>query len=164
MALTFRDESRINYPVFMLKSGDWELHDGLLFIGEQIVDDRNMEGASLGIRRMQTPHKNLYPLKKMVSSYNGILKQKSKYFIDSAGQPFSYEKTIYAQLKYLRIKRVEQKEVATLIWFREHNAPFTVPRPPEDGYIWAGVLHLHGLPWVLYEYSQEKLKDTRKKV
>ena len=164
MAITYRDIGRINYPVFLLPSSDWQLHDGILFFGDKILDDRNMEGATLGARRMQTAHKKLFIMKKMVTSYNGILKQNTKHFIDNAGQPFTYEKTIFAQLKYLRIKRVEQKEIATLIWFKEHNAPFTVPRPPEDGYLWAGVLHLHGLPWVLYEYSQEKLKDTRKKV
>ena len=164
MAITFKEAGHITYPVFVLNSGEWESHDGLLFLEGKILDDRNMEGTTLGARRMQTPQKGLYPMKKMLTSYNGILKQKTKYFIDNKGLPFRYEKTVYAQLKYLRIKRVVQKDVATLVWFREHNAPFTVPRPPEEGYLWAGVLHLHGLPWVLYEYSQEKLKDTRKKV
>lgn len=164
MAITFRDTAKIQYPVFLLGSGGWEYHDGILFLGEKILDDTNMEGDTLGARRMQTAHRDLYVLKKMVTSYNGILKQNTKHFIDNAGTPFTYEKTKFAQLKYIRIKRVEQKEVATLIWLKGHNAPFTVPRPPEDGYLWAGILHLHGLPWVLYEYSQEKLKDTRKKV
>ena len=64
----------------------------------------------------------------------------------------------------MKIKKVERKSYATLIWVKGHNAPFTVPRPPEDGNTWAGVLHLYGIPWMLYEYSDEKLKDTRRKV
>lgn len=165
MVITYRNiRTAVEYPVFLLPSGKWELHDGLLFIEDKIVDDRNKEGRTLGARRMQTAHKNILALKKMVTSYNGILKQSKKYFIDNVGTPFVYEKTRFATLKYLKIKRVEKKDVASLVWVQGHNTPFTVPRPPEDGMLWAGVLHLHGLPWVLYEYSEVKLKDTRKKV
>ena len=165
MVITYRNiRTAVEYPVFLLGAGHWELIDGLLLMDDKVIDDRNKEGKTLGARRMQTPHKPLFPLKKMVSSYNGILKQKTNYFIDNTGQPFYYEKTRFAQLKYLKIKRVEKKNVASLVWVQGHNTPFTVPRPPEDGMLWAGVLHLHGLPWVLYEYSETKLKDTRKKV
>ena len=165
MVITYRNlRTSVEYPVFLLPSGNWELHDGLLFLSDKIVDDKNKEGRTLGARRMQTAHKNILPLKKMIASYNGILKQKTKYFIDNLGRPFVYEKTRFAQLKYLRIKEVQLKDTATLIKVQGHNTPFTVPRPPEDGMLWAGVLHLHGLPWVLYEYSETKLKDTRKKV
>ncbi len=92
------------------------------------------------------------------------MKQSTPYFVDNKGVPFIYEKTVYAALKYMKIRKVERKKIATLIWVKGHNAPFTVPRPPEDGKSWAGILHLHGLPWMLYEYADEQLKDTRRKV
>ena len=165
MVITYRNiRTSVEYPVFLLPSGNWELHDGLLFLEDKIVDDRNKEGRTLGARRMQTAHKNLLQLKRMLTSDNGILKQSKKYFIEHTGKPFVYEKARFAQLKYLRIKRVEKKDIASLVWVQGHNTPFTVPRPPEDGMLWAGVLHLHGLPWVLYEYSEVKLKDSKKKV
>ena len=156
--------TEVDFPVFPLPTGDWEVIDGLLLLDDKVLDDKNMEGRTLGARRIQTPHKNIYQLKKMIASYNGILKQKSNYFIDNLGRPFYYHKKRFAQLKYLRIKRVEKKEVASLVWARGVKTPFTVPRPPEDNMLWAGVLHLQGLPWVLYEYSETKLKDTKKKV
>ena len=93
-----------------------------------------------------------------------ILKQSLKTFIDSNGTPFIYEKTLLCKLKYYKIRKVEQKDVASLIWCKDIKHPFTVPRPPEQGMTWAGVLHFHGLPWILYEYSEEKKKDTRRKV
>jgi hypothetical protein len=157
-------DSIIEYPVFLLPSGNWDVQDGLLILEDLVVDDKNKEGRTLGARRMQTAHKDVMPLKKMLTSYNGILKQKTRCFIDNVGVPFIYEKTKFVQLKYIKIKKVQQKDIATLIWVKGANAPFTVPRPPEEGYTWAGVLHLHGLPWVLYEYSETKLKDTRKKI
>jgi len=162
--ISYNNITKVDFPVFPLPSGDWEVIDGLLLLDDKILDDKNMVGKTLGARRMQTPHKNIYPLKKMIASYNGILKQKSNYFIDNLGRPFYYHKKRFAQLKYLKIKRVEKKEVASLVWVTGFNAPFTVLRPPEDGMFWAGVLHLQGLPWVLYEYSETKLKDTKKKV
>ena len=165
MVLTYNTlRKNIDYPVFLLPSGTWYLQDGLLILDELIIDDRNQEGKTLGARRMQTRHKDLHPIKKMIRSYNGILKQGTKYFIDNSGKPFMYEKTRFAKLIYIQIKRVEQKESASLIWLKGVKTPFTVPRPPEKGYSWAGILHLHGLPWVLYEYSETKLKDSRKKV
>ena len=164
MVITYKDIQKINFPVFILGSSKLENIDGLLFCDDLILDDTNQPGITLGSRRVQTPHENLYKLKRMISSYNGILKQRNKNFIDNLGQPFYYEKTKFVSLRYLKIKRVERKDKASLLWVQGCNSPFTVPRPPEDGYSWAGILHMRGYPWVLYEYSQTKLKDTRKKI
>ena len=164
MVIGFRSIPKITFPVFLLDSENWEEYDGILFLDNKVLDDRNQEGKTLGARRMQTPHKNLQELKYMVEYPNGLLKQRTKYFIDNSGRPFIYEKTTMLPLKYLKISKVELKDTATLIRVKGHNAPFTVPRPPEVGFTWAGILHVQGLPWMLYEYSETKLKDTRRKV
>ena len=164
MVIGFRSIPKITFPVFLLDSENWEEYDGILFLDNKVLDDRNQEGKTLGARRVQTPHKNLQELKYMVEYPNGLLKQRTKYFIDNSGRPFIYEKTTMLPLKYLKISKVELKDSATLIRVKGHNAPFTVPRPPEVGFTWAGILHVQGLPWMLYEYSETKLKDTRRKV
>ena len=164
MVITFRDFRKITFPVFVMESGNWEESDGLLFCEGQLVDDKNQMGATLGARRMQTPFKEKYKLKKAISAENGIIKQSSPYFVDNKGMPFVYNKEIMLPLKYYKITKVERKEYACTIRVKGHNAPFTVPRPPEAGNNWAGILHLHGVPWMLYEYSETKLKDTRRKV
>lgn len=164
MVIGFRSIPKITFPVFLLDSENWEEYDGILFLDNKVLDDRNQDGKTLGARRMQTPHKNLQELKYMVEYPNGLLKQRTKYFIDNSGRPFIYEKTTMLPLKYLKISKVELKDSATLIRVKGHNAPFTVPRPPEVGFTWAGILHVQGLPWMLYEYSETKLKDTRRKV
>ena len=46
----------------------------------------------------------------MITSFNGILKQNTKYFIDNEGKPFYYEKTRFARLKYLRINKNNEIE------------------------------------------------------
>lgn len=63
MILSFKDISRIKFPVYVLPSSNWQETDGLLFLDGKILDDRNMSGATLGIRRLQTPHKGVQPLK-----------------------------------------------------------------------------------------------------
>ena len=164
MIVTFRDFNKISFPAFLMGSGNWETRDGILSCDGQVVDDYNQMGSTIGARRMQTPFRDQYKLRKAVTAPNGLMKQTTPYFVDKKGKPFIYEKTIFAPLKYLKIKRVDRKDYATLIWVKGHNAPFTVPRPPDHEMAWAGILHLHGLPWMLYEYSETKLKDTRRKV
>ena len=163
MVITLRDTKKLKFPVYRIFSSDWEVADGLLFIEGQVADDRNMPGETLGIRRVQTPYKELYPLKKQINDLNGILKQPTNMFIDSAGRPFIYEKTKLCKLSYYRIRKIDRKETASVLWLKGITAPFIIPRPPEDGMQWAGILHYHGLPWILYEYSESKKPDTRRK-
>ena len=164
MVVTYKNINKVTFPVYKLPSGNWEKADGLLFLDGELVDDRNMPGDTLGIRRIQTPHKNLMPLNKQLQGLNGILKQDSHHYIDSQGIPFIYEKTLNCKLSYYKIRRVDRKGTASLLWLKGINFPITIPRPPESDQHWAGILHYQGLPWLLYEYSEEKKPDTRRKV
>ena len=150
--------------MYKIPHDNWSYSDGLLFLDDQLLDDKNMTGGTIGIRRVQTPFRDLFPLKKSLINHIGILKQTGNTFIDSQGDPFIYEKTLLCKLKYFKIRKVDRKGVASLLWVKGINFPFTIPRPPEDGRTWAGILHLHSIPWLLYEYSEVKLKDTRRKV
>ena len=161
---TYNDVLRVTFPVFQLPSDNWSCSDGLLFIENQIVDDRNMRGDSLGIRRLQTPHKNLLPLKRSLLNLTGVIKQNTSTFIDSNGFPFVYEKTIWCKLKYYKIRKIERKEIASVLWLHGVTAPSVIPRPPHGEMKWAGMIHFNDDPWLLYEYAEEKLKDSKRKV
>ena len=76
MIITYRNIDKVTFPIFNLPNGNWQLLDGLLFLDEYILDDKNMEGNSLGKRRLQTPHENLFELKKSLNSHVGIVKLK----------------------------------------------------------------------------------------
>jgi len=164
MVITYRTIKKVAFPVFILPSGDWYEKDGLLYTENRLIDDRNMPGDTLGKRRIQTPMRDILPLRKSLNSHIGIIKQTTRYFIDSKGRPFIYEKSRSCSLKYFKIKEVELKGTASILKVKGVSFPFVVPRPPTSGMTWAGILHLGSMPWLLYEYSGEKLRDTRRKV
>ena len=62
------DYDNIDFPVFVLHTDNIELIDGILWIENQVLDDKNMSGKTLGIRRLQSPMKSLYPLKYMLEN------------------------------------------------------------------------------------------------
>lgn len=151
---------KIRFPVYLLPIDNWKTTDGLLFLENKILDDKNMSGDSLGLRRLQTPHKEeLFPLKKCIGTLPALLKQDTKYFIDYNGTPFIYDKTKFCDLRYYRIKEIVRKGTASLLKARGIVQPFAIPRPPLPNMQWVGILHLHGLPWMLYEYSETKKPD-----
>ena len=164
MVIQYKNINKVRFPVYAMPSGNWHRQDGLLFLDGVILDDRNMSGDTLGIRRLQTPHKTIYPLKHQIDNFRGLIKSREKYFVDTNGTPFIYEKTQFCKLKYYKIKSVKQKEVASTLWLHGVKHPFVIPRPPAPEVRYAGVLHYGSLPWVLYEYSEEPKKDTRRKV
>ena len=67
----------------------------------QVLDDTNMKGNSLGMRRLQTPMTSIYPLKYMIKNIRSYLDHQGKYYIDSRGRWFRKIKTTKAELKYL---------------------------------------------------------------
>tara|TARA_R100001230_G_C5627283_1_gene135624 strand:+ start:282 stop:776 length:495 start_codon:yes stop_codon:yes gene_type:complete len=164
MVVTYKTINNITFPIFLLNSSNWEEQDGLLFVDDKLVDDKNMKGATLGLRRLQTGFKELYPLKASLNSHLGIIKQNVSTFIDNDGTPFIYEKSISCSLRYYRIRKVERKDVASVLWLKDISFPIKIPRPPLHEQKWAGMLHLKGIPWMLYEFSENKKDNTRRKV
>ena len=116
------------------------------------------------MRRLQTPHKNIFPLKQQIDNFRGIVKSKDKTFIDTNGTPFIYEKTEFCKLKYYRIKSVIQRDTCSLLKLDGVKQPFVIPRPPAEEMRYAGILHYGPMPWALYEYSEDRRDDTRRKV
>ena len=60
MVVTYRQFKNLDFPLFLLDSSNWELVDGLLLLDGKLLDDKNMPGDTLGLRRMLTPHKEQY--------------------------------------------------------------------------------------------------------
>jgi len=154
----------IRWPVYVLHSDEIEERDGLLFCDTQIVDDRNMKGTSLGIRRLQTPHKNLYRLKVMIENFQDFVHHKGLNYIDSNGKYFRWVKNKTCSLISHKIEKVEKRDIATLIWCKNIPFPFFVKRPPEARLRYASVLYINKRPSVLYSFSEKEQKKTWRKI
>lgn len=162
-SLTFKQILRsIKFPVYKLPNEDYYTRDGILFLDELVVDDRNQKGETLGSRRLQTPHK-LKKLNTMYEEYIDLIRENPTTLIDSNGNIFSYEKTQFEKIKSYSIRKKELKGDHTLIWLRSVNFPFLVARPP-IGKAWAQVLTLQNHPWLLWGFSEEKLPEFRRKI
>ena len=154
----------IEFPVFVLHTDNIELIDGILFIDREILDDTNMTGKTLGLRRLQSPMKGLYPLKYMLEEVSELLQHQGKHYIDSVGFVFTKQKTTRVELKYQKILRVEKKNIVSMLWLKNCPFPFPLKRPLPKNASWAGVLYRQGFPWALYDLAEEKKKDTWRKI
>lgn len=162
----FQDLKSIEFPVFALKSDNWIIQDGVLFDENmQVLDDKNMPGKSMGVRRLQCGRTDLAKItKKAYPDFNSMLSSKKKIFIDNNGQPFVYQKTTNAPLIHHSIKRIEPKETFTLIWIHNIPYPFTLPRIPYGDPRWVRVLYYKGSPWSIYDFAATRGKDSYKRV
>jgi hypothetical protein len=163
MQLTYKNFRLINFPVYGLPSDNVEVRDGLLFIDNAVIDDRNQIGDTLGARRLQTHHK-LFPLKCGYSDFQGLLDAKYKSFVDNKGYYFYYKKTKYIKISYHKIVKVVLKDTHTLIKITEVPFPLIMLRPPPQGFDWVGVICLGKHPWIPYEYSKEYYTPKRRKI
>jgi hypothetical protein len=155
----------LTFPLFILpQDTDIEEIDGILFADGKCLDDKNTAGSTLGKRRLRTPYPNIYPLNKAVHDIPSLLKSSAKRFINEQGQVFNYEKSRMVPLKYHFIKKIRTKETASLVWIEDINFPFEVPRPPDASMTCAGILYERSHPWLLYEFSEQMKKDTKRKI
>ena len=89
---------KIRFPIYVINEEPEEI-DGLVIIGDQVVDDKNMDGSSIGIRRLQTPMKSIYPLRYQIDDEVGMMKHRGKHFIDTNGVYWYDEKNNNSSIK-----------------------------------------------------------------
>ena len=156
--------SDIRFPVYVVHTDEVATRDGLLWCDGKIVDDKNTSGNSIGERRLKTPQQNLYDLKYQIDTFGDMIKHRGRFYVDTNGKFFIYEKSKSVKLKYHLISKVEQKEIATLIWIKGIPFPFELARPPFASQRFAGILYIDNRPSFIYELSEEKKKDTWRKI
>lgn len=161
----FKDIKNIRFPVYKIHSKDWYRQDGVLFIDDgRVLDDTNMPGETLGVRRLQCGRTDLYNIRRAYKDFSSMLQSKHKLFIDSNGMPFVYERTINSPLIHHTIKRIDPKETHSIVWLTNIPYPMSIPRPPYGDARYARVLYYKGSPWMLYDFVTERGKDSYRRV
>lgn len=161
----FKDIKGIKFPIYTLPSSDWYRQDGVLFINDgKVLDDTNMPGKTLGIRRLQCGRTDLCRLKNAYTDLSDMLKSKHKIFIDSSGIPFIYNKTYNSPLIHHSVKKIEPKEDHSIVWLNNIPYPMNIPRPPYGDARYARILYYKGYPWIIYDFTVDKGKDSYRRV
>jgi hypothetical protein len=156
--------SDVKFPVYVVHTDEVINRDGILWCEGAVVDDKNVKGSTIGERRLKTPMKNLYSLRHMLENFIDMSKHRGKFYVDSDGKFFVYEKSITAKLKYHKIKKIVPKGVASLLYLHGVDNPFEIKRLPSNFEQYAGVLYIRNIPSYLYELTTDKKKDTWRKV
>ena len=172
--------SEIRYPVFRLSDNSPnDIDDVVFYISErhtedevgdiitdtklQIVDDRNMPGATLATRRltMKAMGIKLYPLRKAIFFLGDLIKSATPntYFIDSNGKTFQYKKNTRAALQCKLITNNIPIPTGGSIIEIDHAMRFKTVHNVDPTNKYAGVLKFDN-SLVLYGVYQQPFKDS----
>ena len=65
--------------------------------------------------------------------------------------------------RHLIAKILLEKDIATVVWLKDCPYPFVESSPPPVECTWAGVLYKDDIPYRIWEYCEERKKDTWRK-
>lgn len=161
----------ICFPVYSLSKNYEKIYTefNILYIqtasGTYVLDNKNMNGNTLGERRAKIENTKLYKPKKTCYSVAQLLKCKSNIFIDNIGTVFKYKKTKYVPLKYHKILSIHYREKFGdyFLLVKDIFFPIVVNYREANTYSYAGILHTP-TGYILYELSEDKKPDTKRKI
>lgn len=168
----------ISYPVFCLGKDRPQTENGVvlyitrtrqedseeLITTYKIVDDKNVEGNTLALRRLRLLREGV-PLKKIsrtVFFLGDLVKvaTSAMWFIDSAGVVFRYVKHTRTKLEFKKIKNVINISTGgAIIEVEGIPSRFKSLFAPKPSEIYAGVLK-YGVSYILYGFYMEQFQDT----
>ena len=159
------------FPLFRLRTHleTWEENNIIYILNskgeEKIIDNKNLLGKTIGMRRLKINKENLYPLNKVVFTFAQLLKthKSGDKYVDNHGRLFTYRKTTRVPLKYYKvIKRTYIDGIGVKLDLEGLDKAFVVAAGyHNNNYI--GLLHIHR-GYLLYDFSDTKLGDTWRKV
>lgn len=159
----------IQFPIFSIAKSYkrvWE-DMNVLYVetisGKYIIDNKNIDGDTLGKRRIKMNATTKYRPRKVIYNIHQLIHSKDKFFVDNTGTFFKYEKTEFVPLKYHKVKDTTRLEDGCIISIEDIYFPQKVNCRLAFSTEYLGVLHTK-MGYILYSYNTEKLKDTRRKI
>lgn len=169
--------SKIRFPIYPLPKfssltvdGDVAYYPSLSKkYSKLIVDDKSIEGDSIGMRRVRIksdPFRKLYNLDDPIFHYVDLLRNDNNtiHFIDTNGKIFKYVKKRYYPVRYRPIvKYYELKNGGYSVKVLNIPCLFKVNKLPSLEIKYAGILFI-GKALVLYDLSSEELEQKLVKI
>jgi hypothetical protein len=154
--ITWKAIRNVAFPVFKLNSDEVHYYEGILYCQDKIIDDRNMPGNTIGIRRLHIPKEDLYRLNRSAFDFMALLQAKHRHFIDNKGRAFSYTKIKRVLVENKKIEKIIHRDSCSIVKIRGIKSDLIVRRPPPAGFYWAGVVFIDGFPWEIIEYAENQ--------
>lgn len=171
--------AQIAWPVFKLGEHKPHQQDGVVFyskqyqdkddstsiqVGLRIVDDKNILGDTLGLRRLKLRESKvkLFYIRSAIYMLKDLIKlsKQTTWWIDSKGTVFQYKKSTRAKLTCKRVKKyIPGEVVGCIVEVEGLSQRFKLMYHPKNGEQWAGVLQW-GLSYILYGIYTEPFKNT----
>lgn len=159
----------IEFPIFTIAltyKRVWT-EDNVTYIetdsGVYVLDNKNIDGNTLGQRRLRIKNSKLYIPRKVIHSVGQLVRSKYKTFLDNDGVLFKYYKTTIVPLKYLKVDRVVDTKAGCVLHFKNFDHPEIVSCRVAYGIKYVGYL-VTNVGYILYEYSDSFKGDTWRKV
>ena len=172
--------SEIAFPVFKIGIHKPIVENGLVFYYHEreyaskedtvteakynVVDDRNLPGATLALRRLQLTVEEV-PLAKLSNAVYFLgdlikIADPKLWFIDSAGKLFNYKRTTRAKLKFYKISQlIPIKTGGVIVEVEGLSQRFKALYPPTEDKLFVGILHF-GLALILYGFYNQKHDES----
>lgn len=131
--------------------------------GIYVLDNKNMDGDTVGKRRLHINNSKLYRPRHVYYNISQFLKSKTNIFMDSLGRVFKYKKTHIVPLKYHKIKSIYRLESGECYIELDINFPIKVNCRLAYSMGYVGVLHTKW-GYILYSFSEYEMKNTKRKI
>lgn len=135
----------------------------------KVIDNMNMTGSSLGIRRLQhlmdkqIIQRKLFKLSRPSYCLADILHRKINMFIDSSGKIYNYTKSHFVPLETYKLKSYIELPEGYVLFVHNLHCRFFINRAPNLHEKWVQVLRV-GKGFVLFGLSESHEKTTRIKI
>lgn len=173
--------AEIAWPVYRLGEHKPYTEDKVIFYSKEyidklsleskvsirVVDDKNIQEPTLGLRRLRIRTSNLVKLFKIKAAIYFLadlikLAKPTTWFIDSQGRLFQHRKMTRAKLVCRKIKQVlPVTGLGCVLEVQGINHRFKSIRRPNNGEQYAGILQW-GLGYILYGLYLDPFPDTHR--
>ena len=131
--------------------------------GIYIIDNKNIEGNTLGKRRLKLKNVEKYKFRRTYFTIEQFLHSKYITFIDDTGKLFKWKKSKYVPLKFYKIKKIIKTENECIIIPEKINFSLKINCRLAHFNTHIGLLHTD-MGLILYELTDKCKKDTWRKI
>lgn len=170
MALRTKYIWDIDFPIFAITNNYRNIwtEDNITKIetasGVYVLDNKNIQGNTLGQRRLRINNSPLYIPREVLHNVSQIIRSKYNLFIDNNGKVFNYIKQTRVPLKYFKIEKVVKKpDIGCVLHFEALDNPILISCIIAYGINYVGFL-LTDMGYIVYEYTEEFKRDTWRKI